>query len=254
MMTKHHPVRRLLLAAGACAALVVSITTSALPASAATLSGSNVNIRACVDIANPVCAAPVGTTGSAGIAKMRCWRDGSTVTGNYRSQRWFLVMLTDDREGYIHSSFVTNQQNVPNCSTLAYVRAADFAISQVGKVYADSGVASQYSAADWAPGPYAEYSGDCAKLTGSSYRTTGSTYPRASAIGQFNSFRNAGKILAGIPRYGSPVFYNITDWGHTAIYIGGTSIVSTQKLDGARLPVVVQDLHSYGAYLGYALT
>lgn len=245
--------RRWLLAAMAAVTLVLAVGITAEPASAATLNGSNVNLRACVDLSNAVCAKPVGTTGSAGIVKMRCWRDGTTVTGNYRSQRWFLVMLTDDREGYVHSSFVTNQQNVPECTTLAYVRAADFAIAQVGRVYASSSTAAQYLASDWGT-PYAEWSGDCAKLTGSSYRSTGSDYPKADAIGQYRAFRNAGKILGGIPRYGSPVFFNVTNWGHTAIYIGGTSIVSTQKLDGARLPVVVQDINSYGSYLGYALT
>jgi hypothetical protein len=245
--------KRRLGAAVLTALLVAGGALVAQPASAATMNGSNVNLRACVNLGNPVCATPVGTTGNAGIVKMRCWRDGSWVTGNYSSNRWFLVMLTDQREGYVHSSFVTNQQSVPECTTLSYVRAADFAIAQVGQSRASNAIASSYSASDWAPGPFGEWSGDCAKFTGSSYRSTGTGYPSGNAISQYQQFRTAGKILQGIPRYGSPVFYNITTYGHTAIYIGGTSIASTQKLDGADLPVAVQDINTYGNYLGYAL-
>lgn len=229
---------------------------TAAPASAATLSGSNVNLRACVDLGNPICGTPVGTTGNAGIVKMRCWRDGSTVTGNYRSQRWFLVMLTDEREGYIHSSFVTNQQNVPECTTLSYVRAADFAISQNNQRYAPTNIANSYSANDWAPGPFGEWSGDCAKFSGSAYRSNGVAFPQADAYGQYRQLAAAGKILGGIPRYGSAVFYAPTStnkYGHTAIYIGGKSIMSTQGFDNYNQPVVEQDLYSHPNYLGYAL-
>jgi hypothetical protein len=224
------------------------------PASAATIT-SNVNLRPCVNLANGNCA-PVGTTGTSGMLKMRCWRDDSWATGNYRSNRWFLVVLNDGREGYVHSSYVpaSSQTSTPNCSTLAFVRAADFAIGLIGQIYASSTVARDYSATDWGPGPFGEWSGDCAKLTGSSFtRGAGVSYQRGNAIDQYNAYKRNGQIHAGIPRYGDPVFYNIASpFGHTAIYVGGKTIVSTQGLDGDGRPVVRRDLNSFANYLGSA--
>lgn len=224
----------------------------ASPASAATVT-SGVNIRPCVDLGQAVCA-PLGSTNGTGINTLRCWRDGSWATGNYPSNRWFLAYLSDGREGYVHSSFVAGQYATPNCSTLAYVRAADKARSYYGQTYATSDIASEFSASDWAPGPYAEWSGDCAKLTSSAYRHgAGLSYASGNAIVQYRTYKNAGPILGGIPRYGAPVFYDIAaPYGHTAIYIGGTTIITTQGMDNARLRVVRKDLYSYANYLGWA--
>lgn len=252
-----HPRRRLRWLATAVAAAIVIIAQaflSVLPASAATPSvEAGVNLRPCVSLSNGNCA-PVGVTDGGTLYKMRCWRDGTSVTGNYTSQRWLLVSLRNGQEGYVHSSYVTNQVGTPSCSTLPYVRAADFAISLIGQTYASSTVAGDYTAGDWAPGPYGEWSGDCAKLTGSSFtRGAGVGYRRGNAIDQYNGYRNDGKIYGGIPRYGDPVFYNIAaPYGHTAIYIGGLTIVSTQGMDHANLPIAKRGLYSFSSYLGWA--
>jgi hypothetical protein len=235
---------------------LVGITLlSVAPANAAAIT-SNVSLRPCVDLANGNCA-PVGTTATNGMRKMRCWRDGSWATGNYRSNRWFLVVLNDEREGYVHSSFVprSSQTPEPNCGTLAAVRAADFVIGLIGQTYATTTVAADYAAGDWAPGPYAEWSGDCAKLTGSSFsRGARISYKLGNAIDQYGAYKRDGLIQGGIPRYGDPVFYSTAmPWGHTAIYIGGKTVVSTQGLDGAKLPVARRDLNSFANYLGWAL-
>ncbi len=216
----------------------------------ATVTGG-VNLRPCVDLGRSVCS-PVGTTGSTASATMRCWRDGSTATGAYTSNRWFLMLLADSREGFVHSSYVRNQNGVPNCNTLPYVRAADYALGLVGQVYAASSLASRYT--DWAPGPYAEWSGDCAKLTHASWvYGAGASYANGNAIVQYRYYRDRGMIYGGLPRFGEPVFYNIAaPYGHTAIYVGGTTIVSTQGMDGSRLPVVRRDINSFGNYLGWA--
>ena len=79
---------------------------------------------------------------------MRCYRDGSSATGAYTSNRWFLGhSRADGREGFVHSSFVRNQARVPECSTLVYVRAADRALSQRGKVKMDTADANYFGAA-----------------------------------------------------------------------------------------------------------
>jgi cell wall-associated NlpC family hydrolase len=115
-------------------------------------------------------------------------------------------------------------------------------------------VAADYSPSDWAPGPSGEWSGDCAKLTASSFtRGAGVGYRRGNAIDQYNGYKSAGLVYGGIPRHGDPVFYNIAaPYGHTAIYIGGTTVVTTQGMDFARQPVARRDLHSFANYLGWA--
>jgi hypothetical protein len=245
--------RRLLIMCLMLVVTVLGIQAGTISSASAATVTSGVNIRPCVNLANPVCN-PVGTTSSTGVSTIRCWRDGSTATGAYTSNRWFLVYLADGREGYVHSSFVGGQYVTPNCSNLAYVRAADQALSYVGQVYANSTIASMYAASDWAPGPYGEWSGDCAKLTHSSYvYGAGVAYETGNAIVQYQKYRNKGQIYGGLPRYGAPVFYNIAaPYGHTAIYVGGTTIVSTQGMDNARLQVARRDIYSFGNYLGWA--
>lgn len=231
-------------------AIVLTVLSVATPASALTVS-RNVTMRPCVDTANRNCAS-VGSTGSARAVKMRCWRDGSWATGAYRSNRWFLMVLSDGREGYVHSSHVRNQTATPNCRELSYVRAADWAIAQIGKTHAPSNLAARYT--DWAPGPLAEWSGDCAKFAHMAYQYgAGVSFARASASGQYRAYKNVGRILGGIPRYGAPVFYDIArPHGHVAIYIGGTTIVTTRGLDHANLTVERRDLSTYSNYLGWA--
>jgi hypothetical protein len=248
---KRHRFSRVIASLAACF-LGLGLVTLASPANAAAVT-SGVNIRPCVDLSNPVCS-PVGTTISTTINKIRCYRDGSWATGAYASNRWFLVYLADGREGYVHSSFVSGQYPTPECTTLAYVRAADKALSYVGQVYATSDIANKYAASDWAPGPFGEWSGDCAKLTNSSYRFgAGVGYASGNAINQYYAYRASGQVYGGLPRYGAPVFYNIAaPYGHTAIYVGGTTIVSTQGMDGAHLPVARRDINSFGNYLGWA--
>ena len=213
-------------------------------ASAASVTGG-INLRPCVDLGNPNCGS-VGTTDGGNLYKMRCWRDGSWATGNYASNRWFLVSLNDGREGYVHSSFVGGQYATPNCGELAYVRAADWAIARIGQVTQDNFPGN--------PTPGAGWSGYCATFTYGAFRAgAGVAYPAANAIDQYWNFKNRGMIYGGWPRYGDPVFYNIAQpYGHTAIYIGGTTVVSTQGMEGANQPVARRDLNSFPAYLGWA--
>ena len=51
-----------------------------------------------------------------------------------------------------------------------------WASGQVGQTYASSGVASQFT--DWAPGPFGEWSGDCAKFAYYAWHVAGSTSAR----------------------------------------------------------------------------
>jgi hypothetical protein len=227
-------------------------TANAAEYYSSTLTGTNVNVRPCVNTASSTCN-PVATSGSATRVRMTCWRDGSSATGNYTSVRWFLAELNTagGPEGFIHSSFVTNQTEVPECGTLARVRAADWALGQVGQTRAPG----EFNGMNWAPGPVGEWSGDCAKLVYLAYTRAGvGSYPLKNAIEQWNALPNKSAASRGyLPRYGDPVFWNIArPYGHTAIYVGGTRAVGTQGLDHDNLPVAIYDLNRYANYLGYA--
>ncbi|TDW98254.1 hypothetical protein [Kribbella sp. VKM Ac-2566] len=234
------------------ASVVAAGLLTAVPASAAYYASTitpGMRVRSCVNTASAACG-QVATTTSTG--RMQCWRDGSWADGNYSSNRWFLMELSNGQEGFVHSSFVTNQVSVPNCDTLVRVRAADWALGQVGRVYAPT--ADLRPEFVWAPGPTGEWSGDCAKLPYLAYLHAGMSYPLANAIDQWQAFKNAGKARYDrFPRYGDPVFTSIAPYGHTGLYVGGQSMVGTQGVDNKYLPVQVYSMiDRYPTYLGWA--
>ncbi len=247
-------------AAALCLLATTLVSTAAAPApaaSAAVYFGSTIaagnNVRACADVTEP-CRVLTTTTST---GRMQCWRDGGWATGRYSSNRWFLMELSNGQEGFVHSSFVTNQTSVPNCSSLARVLAADWALAQVKAraVYAppEYGQGSM-GGLDWRPGPDREWSGDCAKLPYLAYRRVGVNYPLNHAIGQWNDLASRRGSNAYLPRYGDPVFYSIGGFGHTGLYVGGQSIVATQAGDWAYKPVEIYPMfnNGYGTYLGWA--
>ena len=53
-------------------------------------------------------------------AGVKCYEDGSWATGNYSTNRWFLVYVTRTGSswafwGYVHASYVYNQPRVVRC-------------------------------------------------------------------------------------------------------------------------------------------
>jgi hypothetical protein len=211
------------------------------------------NVRACADTVEP-CRVLTTTTST---GRMQCWRDAGWATGRYSSNRWFLMELSNGQEGFVHSSFVTNQTSVPNCNSLARVLAADFALAQVKSrsAYAPAEYGQgALGGMDWNPGPNREWSGDCAKLPYIAYKRVGVSYPLNHAIGQWTDLASRRGNNAYLPRYGDPVFFAIGTYGHTGLYIGGQSMVGTQSGDWAYKPVDIYPLfnNGYGTYLGWA--
>lgn len=123
--------RKLVATATAAAAVAGTLVLSVQPARAASYYASTIvpgnNVRACASTADP-CQVLTTTTST---GRMQCWRDGGWANGRYNSNRWFLMELSNGQEGFVHSSFVTNQTSVPNCNALPRVLAADFALDQV---------------------------------------------------------------------------------------------------------------------------
>jgi hypothetical protein len=64
----------------------------------------------------PTCESAMVTMPSGSPVHMLCWRDERTATVKYRSNRWFYVTLPNGHEGFVHSSAVTKQTTVGNCS------------------------------------------------------------------------------------------------------------------------------------------
>lgn len=246
-----------LIAAGA-------LTATAKPAAAADYYASRItpgmNVRVCAD---PGCQVATSTTTT---GRMQCWRDGGMATGKYSSKRWFLMELNNGQEGYVHSSFVTNQVTVPNCGTIPRVLAADWALGQVGNGFAPAEYGNGVWGMDWNPGPSREWAGDCAKLPFIAYKRQGLNYPLGNAANSYYAeWETLGRMgmqrTATLPRYGDPVYYSLnqpSSAGHTAIYVGGLLVVGTQGMDFAKdaagnpLPVAVYSIDRYPGRLGWA--
>jgi hypothetical protein len=249
-----HPVpTRALSRAAVILTLVTGGVLTGAPGAHASTAADAANIRACVNVDSSVCA-PTTSVPRNTTVSMSCWRDAAKSTvGLYASPRWFLVRVADGREGFMHSSLVSGQTSVPNCNTLARVRMADWAIAQHGKVYANSSDAALFTASDWAPGPYGEWSGDCIKYSWTAAYRAGVSMPRGNAINVYNSYKNAGRIRGGYPAYGQPVFWNVTSYGHTQVSLGSNATIGTRGLDNNGYTVARQSVSSYSSYLGWAV-
>jgi len=98
----------------AAAAAVLLVTQSVAPAEAASGDRGTINnpasFRSCPDTRCGVTATIPKSTQVA----VSCWRDAGLTQG---SVRWFRVVY-NGRQGYVHSSLVSNQPSVPVCSSL----------------------------------------------------------------------------------------------------------------------------------------
>lgn len=131
-------------------------------------------------------------------------------------------------------------------------RAVAWARSQVGRVYASATDAAPY--ADWAPGPYGEWSGDCIKFANRAWAVAGVSIPRGNAINVYYAYRNQGRVhTTGTPPAGALVFWNISYAGHVAVSVGGGQVIGTRGMDFARLAVAQYSVSTYGNYLGWVM-
>ena len=132
--------------------------------------------------------------------------------------------------------------------------AVNWARGYVGKTHAEGADASSYST--WAPGPYAEWSGDCyyfayranvvaGKRPLSGYGTAIATYREYNRRGQIRTDRN--------PPAGAIVFWNVTSAGHAAVATGTGTVISTTGVDGNGTAVAERSIDSWSNYLGYVI-
>ena len=247
--------RRLVLLASSTAIAVAAVAaSSAAPVSATTYS-SVIQAKAstywCTS-SSGVCKYSFSTITKGTHVHMICWQDGRTVTGVYKSNRWFYVELSSGFEAFVHSSDVSTktQTTTPACSTLSWFKAMTWALAQDGqqkvpakdkngnKVTYWSGWCWLFSYDAWklGAGHTPRYSGDNAQLAYDAYHSHKLVNARTAS-----------------PPPGSIVFFTYENLGHVAISLGDGWIETTQDI-GTTKPVTHMRISTQGlAELGYVL-
>lgn len=231
--------------------------------------GTTVNVRTSPYISNNVaytvsngasiyisCQLVGGRLGFSQYADNRTWN--KLTNGRYIHDA---VTNTPADQGRIYLSdggYVRFSSTIPRCgSTTAPTRqqqAANQALSTVGKVWAqDTGMAHFFSASDWYPGPYGEWSYDCAKLVRASYLKLGYS-PRSAgtAYGLWQAYGSPRRT--DTPPTGAFIFW--PNLNHVAISVGGGRYVTTMgNRDGAHAPNALRTIGdgAYGMPTGWAM-
>jgi hypothetical protein len=238
--------------------LIGSVMISTAPASAATVRGnistSSADIFWCTSASQSLCTGTTVTSVAGGTpVNLVCWRDDRSPFPN-SSPRWFYAYLDNGIEGWLWAPQVGGQSTTPWCNNINWIKVADFAINHLGQVSASSSEASQFSSADWAPGPYGEWSGDCAKFV---YLAWNKATATGNAVDIYNYYNARGMVhrYPSRPPRGALVFWNLTSLGHVAISNGNWQAIGTQGVDGQGMQIAqypVLDSRA-SAYLGWAM-
>ncbi len=129
--------------------------------------------------------------------------------------------------------------------------AASWAAGQVGQTHASPQVASMFT--DWAPGPYGEWSGDCAKFVSAAWRMAGVGIVRGNAREQYYAYQS--RVQGGTAPRGALVFWpNVAPpFGHIAIADGGGGVYTTRGLDRDGLTIAQVPASTFGASAGWVM-
>lgn len=165
------------------------------------------------------------------------------------------------RSALADGGYVAWSSTIPRCASAPSSvrdRAVQAALATVGhRLATDTGDAGYFSAADWGPAPYGEWSGDCVKLPVAAYLKAGAgRIPSGGTAAQmYTNYRNAGLIRSGAAPAGALVFWpNIAaGYGHVALALGDGRVVSTDGMDYANRPNHIVGISHYGASAGWAL-
>lgn len=226
------PLRILALSVSGVVLAAGTFASSPATAASAPQISKKASLQYCISASKPGCK-PAAKF-SAGRVTMVCWRDGSTVTGAYRSNRWFYVSQ-GSRTGWTHSSWVTHQAKVPACSGSKFrgISAATWAAETTGQTKATADQAAWM----WGPGSDRYWSGGCAGFAAASYHYGAKVDPRVrdNAKPEYQWYANRSKTrsFAKTPQVGSLVFWpNSSSWGHVAVWVGNGSVVTTWGYPG----------------------
>ena len=188
-----------------------------------------------------VCQASFSSVAKGTPVTMVCWRLGRGATGAYWTDKWFYVTLADGREGFIHASRVGSQTpNRPGCSDYAWMRAADWALDQVGQTtipaaYKNGNVATYWSSWCWL------FSWDAWNF-GAGQRPK---YSAGTAYDTYRQYNAAGRVAAGAGPRGSLVWWGSSSPGHAAVSIGNGYVVGTWGSRESQMIPVSNYIHTW---------
>ena len=218
------------------------------PPSGGTYLSSTQTLRLCANSTNDGVCMPAGmpTVSANSSVTMVCWEKDA------KSQMWFWINAANG-SGYVYSSYVQRQTTTPYCPNNLEFAAAEAAIARVnGSAYASTADQALFAPSEWSPGPVGEWSGDCPKLPYVAWHAAGVTIPKQNAITNYNTWvSQRGALPKSTPPRGAVVFYNITQWGHTAIALGDGFLATTQGLDKGYLPNAIKSYNYFLNYLGW---
>jgi cell wall-associated NlpC family hydrolase len=207
------------------------------------------NVRTC---ASTNCGI-IGGIRSGTPVSMICWQDGPvSVVGNYASPRWFKVNgagLT----GFVHSSFVNHQTNVPNCAATppqppAKSAALTWAMAHVGSLAP--------TAAEKLGNPADRWSGWCALFAYDAHKigAGSSTVLLGNANQALAGYQARGMVRTGIAPAGALLFWGPTpgnSYGHVAIATADGKAVGTRGFANQYLPVGIYEISAVPNYVGW---
>ena len=138
-------------------------------------------------------------------------------------------------------------------------QATAFARTLDGETIASPEIQALFRKNEWAPGPPAEWAGDCVKIPYAAWHAAGVEIERGHAINNYTRYNRDGLIAQGEPPIGAVVFYaadrSNRNKGHTALSIGGGMVVTTNGNDGDGTANSIEHYLSAtdAKYLGYYL-
>jgi cell wall-associated NlpC family hydrolase len=219
----------------ACALMLPLVRTAPAAAAVPEMSSTGTK-RDCVKTSLAGCVSR-GLVADGSHLTMHCWKWGTEATGEYTSKKYFYVtVLETNQKGYVHSSRVINQKlDTKECGTHRGIATATWAAEHVA-----ISKTTQFERTN-IPTSTFYWSGYCATFTrgatklgaGYSQRYAGDAKPR------YDQYAAAGLVTkSGTPSIGAHVFWrNLSEWGHTAIYVGNGRIITTRGRPGQTLAV-----------------
>lgn len=155
--------------------------------------------------------------------------------------------------GYVHSSFVEQQAEVPACWTKPAWVAADEALARAGQREASAADGALFTTREWKPPPVGEWAGGCPKLPYLGWSLAGVRIPKGHAIANYRTWAARGRIAQGVPPRGAVAFWKLTKSRHTALAVGNGFVVTTRGMDKSGLSNEVLPYTAFSKYLGWAM-
>jgi hypothetical protein len=201
-----------------------------------------------------LCKGSEGTIVKGAAVHMICWQNPASD----KTHRYFYIQASNGLEGFVHAGAVvqSTQTKTPSCSTVSWINAANWALSQDGQSKVPANAKYGNNVTYW--------SGWCWLFAFDAWRLGAGHAPRngLTAQGTYNLYNALGRMHppGSSPPRGSLVFFRYVDshgesLGHVAISLGDGWVEETQgNYDPSHPPVTHKRISSVGHLeIGYVL-